>query len=223
MNTTHHRLARYAAIAATPVAGSALGDVTYVSVETTITSNNRYTVSQTGPQGSFSFDIRPRFQIDGDKGASNVYWCDFTAGSNVQWLLGTSDNHFQRFSDGEMISAGAVDRLGNDEAWVATTYRDSNGSLAFSYGNFVVGDGPAQSGYVGFIFPADDGEGRVTHYGYVSITWDGVDLTLHGYAWENVGGEGIVAGSTAVPGIGGLAALAIGAAGLRSRRQRTVA
>ena len=33
----------------------------------------------------------------------------------------------------------------------------------------------------------------------------------------------IAAGSTAVPGLGGLAALAIGAAGVRSRRQRTVA
>lgn len=223
MNTTHHRLARYAAIAATPVAGSALGDVTYVSVETTITSNNRYTVSQTGPQGSFSFDIRPRFASDGDPGTTNIYFCDFTAGSNVNWLLETNTTFFQRFSDGEMISAGAVDRLGTDQGWVATTQRDSNGSLADSYGNFAVGDGPSQSGYVGFTFLADDGAGDVSHYGYVSITWDGVDLTLHGYAWENVGGEGIVAGSTAVPGLGGLAALAIGAAGVRSRRQRTVA
>ncbi|MCP4796429.1 MAG: hypothetical protein GY885_09760 [Phycisphaeraceae bacterium] len=31
------------------------------------------------------------------------------------------------------------------------------------------------------------------------------------------------AGSTAVPGLGGLAALAIGAAGVRSRRQRAIA
>ncbi|MCP4895056.1 MAG: hypothetical protein GY911_14750 [Actinomycetales bacterium] len=222
MNTTHHRLARYAAIAATPVAGSALGDVTYVSVETTITSNSGYTVSQTGPQGSFSFAILPKFASDGEPGATNIYWCDFTAGSNVNWLLETS-SFFQRFSDGEMISAGAVDRLGTDQGWVATTQRGSYGSLADSYGNFAVGYGPAQSGYIGFTFLADDGTGDVSHYGYVSITWDGVDLTLHGYAWENVGGEGIVAGSTAVPGLGGLAALAIGAAGVRSRRQRTVA
>ena len=222
MNTTHHRLARYAAIAATPVAGSALGDVTYVSVGTTITSNNSYTVSQTGPQGSFSFAIEPMSDSSGGPGTTYHYLCDFIAESNVRWMQETSENHLLRFADGEMISAGAG-WLGNGRGWVATTVRDSNGSLARTYGNFVVGDGPAQSGYIGFTFLADDGAGDVRHYGYVSITWDGVDLTLHGYAWENVGGEGIVAGSTAVPGLGGLAALAIGAAGVRSRRQRTVA
>jgi MYXO-CTERM domain-containing protein len=38
-----------------------------------------------------------------------------------------------------------------------------------------------------------------------------------------IAGQNTAAGSSAVPGLGGLAALAIGAAGVRSRRQRTVA
>ena len=38
-----------------------------------------------------------------------------------------------------------------------------------------------------------------------------------------IAGQNTAAGSQAVPGLGGLAALAIGAAGVRSRRQRTVA
>ena len=54
-------------------------------------------------------------------------------------------------------------------------------------------------------------------------------FTVNSWAYNDVAGEGIItgqntaAGSSAVPGLGGLAALAIGAAGVRSRRQPTVA
>ena len=54
-------------------------------------------------------------------------------------------------------------------------------------------------------------------------------FTINSWAYNEVANESIIAGqdpaagSTAVPGLGGLAALAIGAAGVRSRRQRTVA
>ena len=54
-------------------------------------------------------------------------------------------------------------------------------------------------------------------------------FTVNRWAYNDVAGQGIIAGqntaagSSAVPGLGGLAALAIGAAGVRSRRQRTVA
>ncbi len=76
--------------------------------------------------------------------------------------------------------------------------------------------------------------GTETHYGWISYSIaysapDGYDFTVHSWAYNDVAGEGIIAGQTtasgssAVPGLGGLAALAIGAAGVRSRRQRTVA
>ena len=51
-------------------------------------------------------------------------------------------------------------------------------------------------------------------------------FTVNAWAYNDVAGEGILAGqnvaagSSAVPGLSGLAALAIGAAGVRSRRQR---
>ena len=65
------------------------------------------------------------------------------------------------------------------------------------------------------------------HYGWVEVSMDANEIiTVDRWALEttaNTAAEYSPAGSTAVPGLGGLAALAIGAAGVRSRRQRTVA
>ena len=72
-----------------------------------------------------------------------------------------------------------------------------------------------------------------TFYGWInyslSIFQSTYTFTINSWAYNDVANEGIIAGqyqaagSSAVPGLGGLAALAIGAAGVRSRRQRTVA
>ena len=65
------------------------------------------------------------------------------------------------------------------------------------------------------------------YYGWVEVSMDANQfITVERWALEttaNTAAEYSPAGSTAVPGLGGLAALAIGAAGVRSRRQRTVA
>ena len=70
------------------------------------------------------------------------------------------------------------------------------------------------------------------HYAWVnySLSWSGSEytFTINSWAYNDVAGEGIIAGQamaagTPVPGLGGLGALAMGAAGVRSRRQRTVA
>ena len=78
----------------------------------------------------------------------------------------------------------------------------------------------------------DTGGGN-TYYGWIdyslSVSTYEFIFTINSWAYNDVAGEGIIAGqntaagSNAVPGLGGLAALAIGAAGVRSRRQRTVA
>jgi hypothetical protein len=77
--------------------------------------------------------------------------------------------------------------------------------------------------------------GGDSYYGWLDYSLaflsldDGYTFTVNGWAYNDVSGQGIIAGqntaagSNAVPGLGGLAALAIGAAGVRSRRQRTVA
>ena len=70
------------------------------------------------------------------------------------------------------------------------------------------------------------------HYAWVnySLSWSGSEytFTINSWAYNDVAGEGIIAGQamaagTPVPGLGGLGVLAMGAAGVRSRRQRTVA
>ena len=67
------------------------------------------------------------------------------------------------------------------------------------------------------------------NYGWLSFdAYDG-DLpyiTITGWGWDDTGSTiaaGATSGSTAVPGLGGLAALALGAGGLRGRRQRGAA
>ena len=67
-------------------------------------------------------------------------------------------------------------------------------------------------------------------YGWINYTLSFSEgsylFTINSWAYNDVANEGIIAGqntaagSSAVPGLGGLAALAIGAAGIRSRRQR---
>jgi len=85
--------------------------------------------------------------------------------------------------------------------------------------SLLVGFGPGGNGgnYYGWInYTLSIDEGEYTFF-------------INSWAYNDVEGEGIIAGenraagSSAVPGLGGLAALAIGAAGVRSRRQRTIA
>ena len=70
-------------------------------------------------------------------------------------------------------------------------------------------------------------DGADYYNGWVEVSMDANNfITVERWALESTAGDGAEyspAGSTAVPGLGGLAALAIGAAGVRSRRQRTVA
>ena len=73
-------------------------------------------------------------------------------------------------------------------------------------------------------------DGTDTFYGWVdyslSMYQGEYTFTINNWAYNDVANQGIIAGqntaagSSAVPGLGGLAALAIGAAGVRSRRQR---
>ncbi|MDG2134006.1 MAG: hypothetical protein P8J88_11005 [Phycisphaerales bacterium] len=70
-------------------------------------------------------------------------------------------------------------------------------------------------------------DGGDKYYGWVEVSMDANQfITVERWALEttaNTAAEYSPAGSTAVPGLGGLAALAIGAAGVRSRRQRAIA
>ena len=113
--------------------------------------------------------------------------------------------------------AGNGDYYSNYMSFASGTMRSQSSSLAL--GTNLLGIS---------IFIGDD-----AYYGWVDYSLSMFEgeytFTINGWAYNDVSGEGIIAGqntaagSSTVPGLGGLAALAIGAAGVRSRRQRTVA
>jgi hypothetical protein len=110
-------------------------------------------------------------------------------------------------------------------SYIMNSMSFSSSGMISSSGNLDLDSG----GIVGFRLSASG----LNFYGWVnydlSMSEGEYTFTVNGWAYNDVAGEGIIAGenraagSSAVPGLGGLAALAIGAAGVRSRRQRTVA
>ena len=60
-------------------------------------------------------------------------------------------------------------------------------------------------------------------YGWMDVGWDGEGLSIFDWAFSTDGGiaAGQTSEMTSVPGATGLAALALGAAGLRRRRNRS--
>ena len=91
-------------------------------------------------------------------------------------------------------------------------------------GSTALAGGDEDSEVRGFLsFIADDDGSEIQMCGWLDIGWDGDLLTIYDYAF--ILNDSIEAGqtssSTAVPGAGGLAALAMGAAGLRRRRKKS--
>ncbi len=126
-----------------------------------------------------------------------------------------------------MVDAGASIGPGFTGTRSASQHMSFNNSAMFSstVKNLVSGAGEL----VGFSV-SSSGD---TYYGWIeydlSMSEGSFTFTVNSWAYNDVAGQGIIAGqnqaagSSAVPGLGGLAALAIGAAGVRTRRQRTVA
>jgi hypothetical protein len=87
----------------------------------------------------------------------------------------------------------------------------------------VIGTSNSVRGFVGFRFD----NGGTDNFGYFDVEWsrDGVGqgstltVTIHGWAYDNSGAAITIGGATPIPGGTGLAALAIGAVGLRGRRR----
>ena len=97
-----------------------------------------------------------------------------------------------------------------------------DGSSSFSAAKGVM-DGQA---YIGFVVPADGFGAELSTFGWVDLTIGEneagkLTLTINRWAYESVAGTAAsIPGGTPVPGAGGLLALALGAAGVRRRRER---
>ncbi|MCH2141340.1 MAG: hypothetical protein MK100_09980 [Phycisphaerales bacterium] len=124
------------------------------------------------------------------------------------------------------INANLFERQGSSEFSIRRSYYD--GELVSSNRNSNVQQsffgilGQGDRAFFGFELETNSGD---TVYGWAdfSVSSDGLTLTLHGWAYDTTGGS-ILAGqteaSTPVPGIGGLGALALGAAGMRRKRKK---
>ena len=217
MASNRRRFERYICLAVAPVlissAETALGDIMYVEVDQTLGSFEDYMISIPGINGYFNMLIGPRGYPHYESYSFRIQ----ISGTNPGGIAtnGESNSHFiDRFSKGDLVSYYQVAGFASDFVYGART------NLWSQRGEFTASDGP-QSGYAAFGFV--DGENAFEpNYGWIFMTWDGMELTLHGYAWETEQGVPIAAGMTTpvpgAPGAVGLVALAAGAAGIRRKR-----
>lgn len=139
------------------------------------------------------------------------------------------------FNAGELIDAAAIGSgsgfndlhtaTGHFSRWVSSYYSSfgssifSSGSTSFNQSSGILAAG--QRGFLALSWDLDDE--AVFGWADISLSTDGLSLTVHGWAFED-SGVGILAGETGasnpLPGLGGLAALACGAAGMRRKRNR---
>jgi MYXO-CTERM domain-containing protein len=105
----------------------------------------------------------------------------------------------------------------------STTFHSSSGTPGTSNrtGSWALdSEGNETRGYAAISFWPDDVD--APGMGWMDIGWDGHTLTIYDWAFNTDGAisAGDTGGATAVPGGAGLAALAMGAAGMRRRRKR---
>ena len=212
------RLTNYAFIAgsALAAAGSAGADI--------ITSTGSTTIAQSSGDLAWNtlfsigqVDVRARNLLDN---TDPSWYMSAQIGGNTGFAYGTVP-----ISNGMTISTSFV----NGSAANSRTYTVNTNVASLS--NYSTALGAGSNKLLAFRVE----EGTDTFYGWIDYTlsftdiYSGYTFTVNAWAYNDVSGQGIIAGqntaagSQAVPGLGGLAALAIGAAGVRSRRQRTVA
>ena len=131
--------------------------------------------------------------------------------SSVSWEAGGpfGDLQMENVEQGQVIDSG----MGSDGdiLWWSSSYSGS--------GNMEIGE----RAFLAMTLQNDSG---LTLYGWADITLSSaLSVTVHAWAFESTGGSILAgqtesSGGTPVPGLGGLAALACGAAGLRRKRNR---
>lgn len=214
-----HRLEKYAIVAgaAFAAAGSAGADI--------ITSTGASTVNDDATSLLFSF-----------KGVS------VKAANNT--VPGTWDLRAAAFFSDRTTSAGNL--LLHQSAYSGSTIQSDWVNAGVSEQSFVQKESFKKTGTKTVIQKIGPGtnqlatfsivDGTDRYFGWIDYTLeangsvsDPFNFVINSWAYNDVSGEGIIAGQNTaasgggaapVPGLGGLAAIAIGAAGLRNRRQR---
>ncbi len=221
------RLTNYAFIAgsALAAAGSAGADIISSTGSTTIAQSSDSSVAWDTLFSIGQVDVRARNLLDNSANNTNPnrdWYMSAQIGGNFGFAHGTA-----AISNGMTISGGLNLQHGAVSNYRGYSVTNNVGALTFTDDDLGAGSDKLLA------FRVE--EGTDTFYGWIDYTlsfadiYSGYTFTVNGWAYNDVSGQGIIAGrataagSRAVPGLGGLAALAIGAAGVRSRRQRTVA
>ena len=220
------RLTNYAFIAgsALAAAGSAGADIITSTGSTTIAQSSDSTVAWNTLFSIGQVDVRVRnLLVNTDP--SNNWTMSAQIDGNPGFAYGTGAISTGAISNGMTISTSFL----NGSVANVRYYSVSNNVASLSTTSGALGAGTNK------LLALRVEEGTDTFYGWIDYTlsfndiYSGYTFTVNAWAYNDVSGQGIfagqntAAGSQAVPGLGGLAALAIGAAGVRSRRQRTVA
>ena len=205
MTSSPTRLDRYVSIAA---CGSGVVGFAASAVQADVYHYDTAVVMSISTSSSTSSSL---VEFNGDDGVGwSLYGYFNGSSSSIGWeAFGQLGNlQMENVEQGQVIDSG----MGSDGdlLWWSSTYS--------SFGNMEMGE----RAYLALTLRNDSG---LTVYGWADITLSSaLSVTVHAWAFESTGGS-ILAGqtensSTPVPGLGGLAALACGAAGLRRKRNR---
>ena len=172
-------------------------------------------------QATFNSAFQINFFGTGSGGEDQVFWAP---NNNLSFINSdVSGNDPAIWMNTVLIGADALNGVASNigstsHSWYAATNAHTTSNDIQSAINI------GETGAFGIRFMSSP---ERYHYGWVEVSMDANEIiTVERWALEtdfNTTAEYSPAGSSAVPGLGGLAALAIGAAGVRSRRQRTVA
>ena len=200
--------------AALAAAGSAAADIITSDGPTSIIA------SSTGsPQTLFSISSMDVIALN--LGVGN--WS--TAGYGIAALGGVGGTGFavQSVTSGACIDSNLNSGKPKSKAVHVVNFQSGNTGTSKAKGGLESGT----ENLIAFNVVADS---QKNYYGWINFSLtrveDELTFTINSWAYNDVAGQGIIAGqntakgSAVVPGLGGLAGLAIGAAGVRTRRQR---
>ncbi|MDE0889175.1 MAG: hypothetical protein OSA40_06920 [Phycisphaerales bacterium] len=226
------------AAALTPVALLASGAAADIYSNTSLSITVGSTTANTtfGMTGAGGATVRTFSAAGGSASYASIKGGDF------QWMGLRQQNATNNWFGGLPVSSGATwNNLGRTSGEFTGTNNSISSAANFgdiNWGKTSAGgfnDDPQGVGNTGqtwyVLFKTTGSDGYQGNYGWLSFDAyaDGTTssyITITGWGWDDTGSTiaaGQTAGSNAVPGLGGLAALAIGAGGLRGRRQRAAA
>ena len=236
MSSSSTRIDRYVSLATLPTLAAAgtmgltfedaQADVVYFDVDITIggfanapeeydfdfdgTGTARFVVGGLPGADSYVFRVQATDTKDATHPLVNFVHNGGTSAGGKTKKGGKTDGDYTydlaRFQEGALINGGAGQGFRTD-------------ATGAGYNPIVAMTGPfngngIQAGYVGFRL--ENGM-----YGYMDLSWNTIakELTINAWAYEDNAGLGISAGAVPAPGAVGLLGLAMGASGMRRKRQ----